>query len=350
MRFLPPVALAFAVLVVTVAATWQITRSPDDLDDVDPYVQASAPSGEPVLITVAEGEGSQEIGERLEQSGVVESAAQFRVLVSFLGYDGILQAGEYEFETGTPPLDAVYRMRRGIVSTRSVTVIEGWRLEEIADAVAAEGIPRDEFIAASRARPYEFEFLQSLRSSQSVEGYLYPARYSIRKTDSATALIQRMLQAFSDNATPYLQTGADAGLTAHEIVTLASIIEREAQVPSERPIMAQVFLSRIAQGIPLEADPTVQYAVSADPQSVAAHGYWKQGLTSADLRSNSPYNTYQVEGLPPGPICSPGLDSILAVMNPADTNFLYFVAVSDGSHLFAETFQEHLQNINDVEG
>src|SRR5574341_167331 len=139
MRLLPALGLAFGVLVLSVAAAWQIAQSPDDLDDVDPYVQAGAPSGEPVLITVADGEGSQEIGERLEQSGVVESAAQFRVLVSFLGYDGILQAGEYEFDPGTPPLDAFYRMRKGIVSTRSVTVIEGWRLEEIADAVADEG-------------------------------------------------------------------------------------------------------------------------------------------------------------------------------------------------------------------
>ena len=159
-----------------------------------------------------------------------------------------------------------------------------------------------------------------------------------------------MLQAFADNVTPYTQAGADAGLTVNEIVTLASIIEREAQVPSERPIMAQVFLSRLRQEIPLQADPTVQYAISADPQSVAAYGYWKQGLTVADLRSDSPYNTYEVAGLPPGPICNPGLDSILAVVNPADTNYLYFVAQADGSHLFAETFDEHLQNIEQVGG
>ncbi len=136
----------------------------------------------------------------------------------------------------------------------------------------------------------------------------------------------------------------------NEVVTLASIIEREAKVPSERPIMAQVFLSRLAQAIPLEADPTVQYALAADPKSVAAYGYWKKELSAVDLRINSLYNTYQVSGLPPGPICSPGLEAIRAVLKPASTHYLYFVAKPDGSHLFAETFEEHLKNIKKAQG
>lgn len=349
MKLLSVVAVLIAVI-LTGVAVWQIGESADSIDNVEPYASVASPSGEPIVVTVQEGQGPQEIGERLQKTGVIDSATQFRVLVSFLGYDGILQAGEYEFAPGTRALDAVYRMRRGIVSTRSVTVVEGWRLEQIADTIVAKGIPRDDFLAAARNRDYAFDFLAGLRSGQSLEGYLYPATYPIRKSDTARDVVQRMLQGFADNAAAEVQGQAAGGLRLHEVVTLASIIEREAKVPSERPIMAQVFLSRLAQGIPLQADPTVQYAVSADPNSVEAYGYWKKELTSADKQVGSPYNTYQVAGPPPGPICSPGLESIRAVLNPAKTNYLYFVAKPDGSHLFAETFEEHLKNSRTVLG
>ena len=126
--------------------------------------------------------------------------------------------------------------------------------------------------------------------------------------------------------------------------------EREAQVAEERPIIADVFLKRLRRGMPLEADPTVQYALGNDPASVTRHGYWKQELTEADLEVDSPYNTYRNTGLPPGPICNPGLDSIEAVVRPAQTNYLYFVARADGSHVFAETLEEHLRNIEQYGG
>ena len=131
----------------------------------------------------------------------------------------------------------------------------------------------------------------------------------------------------------------------HTVVTLASIVEREARLAEERPIIAAIFLKRLRQGMPLEADPTVQYALGSDPQSVAAYGYWKKDLTQRDLEVDSPYNTYRRTGLPPGPIANPGLDAITAVIRPAQTNYLYFVAKEDGSHAFAETLEEHLRNI-----
>jgi UPF0755 protein len=155
-----------------------------------------------------------------------------------------------------------------------------------------------------------------------------------------------MLQAFENNVPPDMaEQAVEGGLTVHQVVTIASIIEREAVVPEERPIMAQVFLRRLREGIPLGADPTVQYAVAEDPASVAAYGYWKTELTRNDLEIDSPYNTYQNRGLPPGPISNPRVDSILAVLNPADTNYLYFVAKPDGSHAFASTLEEHQNNI-----
>jgi UPF0755 protein len=232
------------------------------------------------------------------------------------------------------------------VAANAVTVIEGWRLEEVADAVAAYGIPREEFIAQAHARNFDFAFLDEAPRGSSLEGYLYPATYSIRRDATVDGVLTSMLQAF-DEALPddAPALAAEAGLSLHEVVTLASVIEREARVPEERPIMAQVFLRRLNEGSPLEADPTVQYALTADPGSVEEFGWWKLGLTVDDLETDSPYNTYLNGGIPPGPISNPRMDSIMAVLNPADTNYLYFVAKPDGSHAFAETFEEHQQNV-----
>jgi len=344
MRFLAATAL---VLVCTAAAAWLVVAGPaNDVDDVGLYHAAGIPAGDPVTVTVDAGASTQEIADSLRARGVIGSTAQFRVLVAFLGYDRLLQSGEYEFARDTPELDAVYRIRNGIVSSKSVTVVEGSRLEQIADGVAGQGIDRTEFLAAARRGDYEFSFLEGLRASQRLDGYLFPAKYPIRKRDSGRDIVQRMLQAFADNVPASVEQKASAeGLTLHEVVTLASIIEREAVLPEERPIMAQVFLKRLSMGIALEADPTVQYAVASDPKSVSQYGYWKKELTQQDLDIDSPYNTRMESGLPPGPICSPGLDSINAVVNPAPTNYQFFVAKPDGSHAFAETFQEHLENI-----
>ncbi len=328
-------------------AVWQIGKGHGGVDDVSLYAPEATPSEEAVLVPVEAGESPQDVGEALERAGVIESATQFEVLVSFLGYDRILQAGEYEFQKGIPALDAVYRIRRGEVSTRTVTVIEGWRLEEIADAVAEEGIDRAGFLAAARAEEFEFSFLADLDESDNLEGYLFPATYSIRQSDEPADVVAGMLQAFADNVPADLAARADeAGLTLHQVVTLASIIEREAVVPEERRVMAQVFLSRLERGITLDADPTVQYAVADDPDSVERFGYWKAGLTLDDLEIDSPYNTYRERGVPPGPICSPRLDSLLAVLAPSDTRYIYFVAKPDGSHAFAETLAEHLENVD----
>jgi UPF0755 protein len=134
------------------------------------------------------------------------------------------------------------------------------------------------------------------------------------------------------------------------VITLASIVEREAVVASERPLIAAVFLNRLRAGIPLQADPTVQYAIAADPASVATYGWWKKELTLDDLKVDHPYNTYVHAGLPPGPIASPGLDAVEAVVRPASTNYLFFVSRNDGTHVFAETLEEHERNVAQYQG
>lgn len=343
------VASIVAVILLGIAA-WLMLESGSSVDDVGSM--ASNDRGDtPISVTVEEGDSPQDIGETLEDAEVIDSATRFQVLVAFMGYDQLLQAGDYEFAPGTPTLETIYRMRRGEVSSNAVTVIEGWRLEEIADAAAEQGVPRDDFIgAASDPSLFDFDFLSDLPVGASLEGYLYPATYSVGADETAVELIGEMLQAFDDNVPLGVRESASqVGLTFHQVVTLASIIEREAQVADERSIMAQVFLSRLQLGIPLEADPTVQYAVAEDPASVAEFGYWKAGLTAEDLARDSLYNSYVYTELPPGPIANPRLESILAVLNPSDTNYLYFVAKPDGSHAFAETFEEHLNNIEEFQ-
>ena len=358
MRYLPFLAVAL-VLIMTTATVWTITSSPGLVDDIPatPLATPATPAPTPITVTVEEGAGVREIGDELEDQGVIDSAIQFRVLVDLLGFERMLQAGEYEFDPDTPALQVVYRMRRGIVSPLFVTVVEGWRLEQIADALDEQGvISRDDFLEAAVAGNFagveEFDFLRRLRPATPLEGYLFPATYFYRRGDTAEDVIQRMLEALNENFTPELRSQAlDQGLTMHGVLTLASIIEREAKVPDERPIMAQVFLQRLRRGIPLEADPTVQYALAEDPDSVAEFGYWKPELTLEDLEVDSEYNTYRSSGLPPGPIAAPRLESIMAVVEPADTNYLYFVATGDeeGSHAFAETLEEHQANIEEYQ-
>jgi UPF0755 protein len=210
----------------------------------------------------------------------------------------------------------------------------------------SEGVvSRQAFLEAIQGS-YDFAFLRNKPAGANLEGYLFPDTYFFGRTTTVEDAVKQMLENFDRKFSEELrQEAANLGLGVHTVLTLASIVEREAQVPEERPIIAGVFLRRLRLGIPLEADPTVQYAVGSDPESVAKYGYWKKELTQADLEVDSPYNTYRRMGLPPGPIANPGLDSIVAVVRPAETNYLYFVAKPDGSHAFAETLEEHLRNV-----
>jgi UPF0755 protein len=338
---------------MTAATAWVVLGSPDLIDEVPPAPAPtpSATAPKPVSVSVKQGQGVIEIGDALEDAGVIDSAIQFRVLVALLGYERMLQAGDYELEPNMPVLEVVYRMRRGIISPNFVTLIEGWRLAQAADALDEQGIiSREEFLKAAVSGNFDFDFLNPLGSQTSLEGYLLPATYFYRRSDTADDVIQQMLEAMDKRFTKELRSEAlDEGLTMRGVLILASIIEREAKVPEERPIMAQVFLKRLRIGWPLEADPTVQYALAQAPESVDEFGYWKTELTLDDLAVDSEYNTYRYGGLPPGPISAPRLDSILAVIRPADTNYLFFVAKPDGSHAFAETLEEHQRNIEEFQ-
>jgi len=346
-----PVAVALGLAVLIGVGVWLLYRTPATLVNEPPprLGPARGVERDPVFVNVAEGESAQTIGQKLEDAGVIQSTRHFRVMASLMGVEDELAAGEYEFREGETAATAVRRISRGETRSQRALIREGLRREEVWAALERGGIvPANEFLQAL-GEDYEASFLAELPEGASLEGYLFPDTYDFPLNATAHGTVQRLLSAFDGQYQTEIEPLLPAsGLSLHEVITLASIIEREAQVPEERPIMAGVFLRRIAQGMPLQADPTVQYAIAEDRASVEQFGFWKKGLTLTDLGVASPYNTYMSAGLPPGPIANPGLDAILAVLQPADTSYLYFVARPDGSHIFAETLGEHNRNVCEV--
>ncbi|MGB9879862.1 MAG: endolytic transglycosylase MltG, partial [Anaerolineae bacterium] len=241
--------------------------------------------------------------------------------------------------------EVIGQLQHGRLRAKRVTIREGLRAEEIAHLLATEGlVDQEEFIRLVRDDTFHYDFLRDRPETapKTLEGFLFPDTYEFPVNITATALIDTMLQNFDRRVTIEMRKQAlDQGLTLFQVLTLASIVEREAVVPEERPIIASVYLNRLRRGIYLEADPTVQYAKGYDPQT----GSWWPHLSLEELRAvDSPFNTFIHPGLPPGPICNPGLASIEAVLNPANTKYLFFHAKGDGTHAFAETFEEHLEN------
>ncbi|MDO8673291.1 MAG: endolytic transglycosylase MltG [Dehalococcoidia bacterium] len=314
---------------------------------VDYFDKPASAVNSQVLFRINPGENAATIGERLEAQGLIRSADVFRVIVTYYRISGSLEAGEYELRPDMTVTEIITVIHKGLIKTTLITIPEGWRTAQIAESLGKQGIfGKEELLKAAKDGNYGYDFLQSGSSGAYLEGYLFPDTYRIPPSISPSDLVNYLLKNFDQRVTPAMRNKvAASGLTLHETVTLASIVERESAATSERPLIASVFLNRLELGMPLQADATVQYAIANDPASVARFGFWKVGLTQADLDVVSPYNTYRNRGLPPGPICNPGLESIQAVIQPADSNFLYFVAAGDGSHAFAKTLSEHERNI-----
>lgn len=306
----------------------------------------AASTGNSVVFTVRNGETADQIGRRLEQSGLVADANVFRVLVAFEGAGDQLKAGDYQLNPTMTSSQIIDRLRSGATAAAQVTIPEGWRNAEIARLLGDRGpFTRDAVIAALQSKGLTGDLLSQRPPGAGLEGYLFPDTYTLSPRDSAAQTIQRMVTNLDQRFTPAMRRQAESlGLTPHEVLTIASIVEREAVQETERPIIASVYLNRLHQNMKLDADPTVQYAISVS-QTIATAEIWKRDLSLTDLEYDSPYNTYRNEGLPPGPICNPGLASIQAVLEPAQTGFLYFVAKGDGTHAFAATLDEHLNNV-----
>lgn len=307
----------------------------------------------PRVFEVREGQSASEVGRQLERQGLIRSALVFRVIVQTRGVESRIGRGVYVLRATMTTSQIVDVLVAGAMAPgRRMTVPEGWRAIQVARLLERIGaVKASEFMAVvadpGRIAPYH----DLLENAPSLEGYLFPDSYELDTNPSAEAIAKRMVQEFDRRFTLELRRKAKAlGLSLQQAVTLASIVEREAMLPEERRLISGVFHNRLRAGMPLQADPTVQYALaSRDLDAAAAYDYWKQELTPDDLAVNSPYNTYLYRGLPPGPVCAPGLESLVAAVEPAQTDYLYFVARGDGGHAFARTLEEHLANIARME-
>ena len=308
----------------------------------------------PAPFTIAPGETADTIAANLAAAGMLNNTELFLNYLHYHGLDARLEAGEYIVNPQQTIPQIALTLTESVVREETVRFVEGWRLEQMADYLAnnpTANIDASQFLAIGQRRaafnlaPYTF--LADLPVTATLEGFLFPATYRVPAEVDAVYLVDLMLRTFDRRVTAEMRQGYQTqGLTIHQAVTLAGIVEREAVVPDERPVIAGVFYNRLAQGMRLEADPTVQYPLGYQPESGS---WWKSPLWLVDLELDSPYNTYRYAGLPPGPIANPSLSSLEAVAFPVDTPFIFFVAdctaAVPGSHAFSVTFEEHLANV-----
>jgi UPF0755 protein len=308
-------------------------------------VRPNDPAGVELSFQVKTGETPASIAERLENQGLISNSAAFRDFLVYAGLDTTLQAGDYRLSPAMTTLQIARTMQDATPSEIDFNILSGWRREEIANSILTSGldISTEAFMDATSRPPSGYPFLQDLPTLASLEGYLLPDRYHLSRNTSIDELIALMLANFDLQVTDEMQEAfAKQGLSLHHAVTLASIIEREAMVEEEMPRIASVFLNRLSQGMKLDSDPTVQYALGYNPSQM---NWWTNPLSQNNLQVDSPYNTYLYPGLPPGPIANPSLAALRAVAYPEQTPYFYFRAACDGSgrHNFSETFEEHLQ-------
>jgi UPF0755 protein len=295
-------------------------------------------------VDIAQGTGTKAIAAQLEEAGVLHSRFAFDLLRAIKG--GKLIAGEYRFNQPATAVEVYARMVRGDVYTIPVTIPEGYNIFEIAQAVEAAGLSsREAFLASERSQTGLIADLAP--NANSLEGYLFPDTYRFGRHATPPQMLAAMVKRFRQAAaqvglippsTPGLTSGLASRDSIAHFVTLASLVEKEVSQGSERPLVAGVFVNRLAQGMPLATDPSVVYAALLE-------GRYRGAIYASDLESTSPYNTYRHAGLPPGPIANPGVAALKAALAPAHTDYLYFVADAEGHSRFSATLKEHTEQV-----
>jgi len=300
-------------------------------------VQPVLPDGEQEqLVHVEKGLNGRQIAHLLADHGLVRDADLLYWLLRLTGADKRLQAGYYVLKPSMNAFEIIEQLQQGRTTSVTVTIPEGFELKQIAARLAQKGlVDYGKFMELALNAPLVFGGDMPLEIPiTSLEGYLFPDTYTFSYGQSEAEIIRQMVGRFLEVVIPEVQDRIGRwGLGLHELVTLASIVEREVAVDWERPLVASVYLNRLKINMPLQADPTVRYVMEEDRARVLYR----------DLEIDSPYNTYRSRGLPPGPIASPGLASIMAVLDPAETDYLFFVAKGDGTHQFSRTFAEHVK-------
>ncbi len=289
------------------------------------------------FVEIPPGAGSKAIGERLVSAGVIRDTATYRLALWLSGKARHLKAGEYRFDRPATPAAVIDTIARGDVFVVPVTFPEGLTIAEMAKVFEAHGFgPASAFLEAAGDGSLVHHLDPSART---LEGYLFPETYTLSRHTDAPRLVRLMVERFEHVFTADFKRAAEArGLSVHEVVTIASIVEKETARADERPLVAGVYENRLRIGMGLQCDPTVIYALQRA-------GTYTGNLRRDDLAFDSPYNTYRYRGLPPGPIAAPGKASLAAALHPADTDYLYFVSRNDGSHEFSRTLESHNRGV-----
>jgi UPF0755 protein len=294
-------------------------------------------SREMIQVTIPSGSGTEKIAEILKENNLINNIFVFKMQTKNNGLDGKYQAGNYSLSPGMAMDEIMKHLLTGKADTLRFTVPEGYDIKRVMEKLSGEGlINAEEFQKEIETGVFDYDFLSDAPAGPNrLEGFLFPDTYEIFAAADEHDIIDKMLYQFSKVFTAeYAARAQELGMSVREVITLASIIEREARAPEDRPVIASVFYNRLAIGMPLQSCATVQYIL----------GEQKPDLTTADTQIESPYNTYLIKGLPPGPIASPGADSIKAALYPADTKYLFFLAKGDGTHAFSETYDQFLKD------
>ena len=311
------------------------------------YLLVSAVFGggeeEPVTVAVEQGDTLSSVAYKLEEAGVIGSSNLFKLETRIQGGDTEIKAGEYRFVPGEDSEQILETLSSGeSVSAFKITVPEGLTLEQTARVVEEEGgVPAEQFEAAAGRTDYGYDFLED-PAIQTTEGFLFPKKYEFERGADAAQIVDRLLRQYllEKEGLDFAEAQDRFNLTEYELVTVASLVEKESANPEERSLIASVIYNRIRSGMPLQVDATVQYAL----------GKAKEDLKLDDLDVDSPFNTYRNPGLPPGPIASPSRESIQAALEPAETNYLYYVLEADGEeHLFTDDYDKFLEAKNQAE-
>ena len=310
----------------------------------DQLHQATDPLGDGQTFEISLGQSPLVVAAQLEASGLIPDTGAFINYLTYTGLDTSLQAGEFTLSPASTPVEIAHILQDATPSEVTLSILSGWRVEEIADTLPTSGleITPQEFLTAARNPSNISDLHLEFPPNGSLEGYFPPGSYRLPRETSPDQLVKILVGEFSAKLTPEVRDGINSqALDLHQVVTLASIVEREAVVGEEMPMIASVFLNRLAIGMPLEADSTTQYARGFNAEQ---NTWWTNPLSTRDLQFDSPYNTYLYPGLPPGPIANPILRALRAVAFPAQSPYYFFRATCDnsGKHTFSETFEEHL--------
>jgi UPF0755 protein len=299
--------------------------------DLERYARApSAPAGGEATLVIAPGQRFSETVAQLQRHGILAHPLKFRLLARWHGADRRVKAGEYSLRPSLTPLEVLGILEKGLVKQHRLTVAEGLNIAQIGELLAGSGLGSAPVFTALATDP-GFARRHGIEAD-TLEGYLFPETYHFPRGTSAEAIIAGMVQGFrAVFSAAWAARAAELGFTEHQIVTLASIVEKETGDPSERPLIASVIHNRLKRGMRLETDPTVIYGIKG----------FDGNLTRRHLETPTPYNTYRIPGLPPGPIANPGKASLEAALYPARTDFLFFVSRNNGTHQFSTNLADH---------